>query len=234
MKPEGGAKILVIDDELEIRRMLRVALGPHGFNIIEAETGEEGLEKAAFARPELIILDMGLPDMDGLAVVEGLREWSNTPIIILSVREQESEKVAALDAGANDYVTKPFSMAELMARIRAALRALVPGQNAPVIRIGDLIMDLSKRLTTVRGQEVKLTPTEYELLKFLVVNNGKVITHKQLLDHIWGVEWRPDPQYLRVYIGQLRKKIEANPSNPEYIITEPGVGYRFATSDDID
>jgi two-component system KDP operon response regulator KdpE len=234
MKPEGGAKILVIDDELEIRRMLKVALGPHGFSIIEAETGGEGLEKAAFARPELIILDMGLPDMDGLQVVEGLREWSNTPIIILSVREQESEKVAALDAGANDYVTKPFSMAELMARIRAALRALVPGQNVPIIRIIDLEMDLAKRLTTVRGQEVKLTPTEYELLKFLVVNNGKVITHKQLLDHIWGSEWRPDPQYLRVYIGQLRKKIESNPSNPEYIITEPGVGYRFTTSDDID
>lgn len=230
---ESRAKILVIDDEQEIRKLLDVALGPHGFDVIEAAAGREGVQKAALQRPELIILDMGLPDIDGLEVVKAIREWSNVPIIILSVREQEAQKIAALDSGANDYVTKPFNMGELMARIRVALRSLVPGQSTPIIEAGALRMDLSKRLTTMDGKEIRLTPTEYELLRYLAVNAGMVLTHKQLLTQVWGSDFTPDIQYLRVYIGQLRKKIEPNPSDPRHIITEPGVGYRFETREDI-
>jgi two-component system KDP operon response regulator KdpE len=226
---DTGARILVIDDEPEIRKLLKVALGAHGFEILEASAGREGVEKTALEHPELIILDMGLPDMDGLDVVNEVREWSNVPIIILSVREKEAQKIVALDAGANDYVTKPFNMGELTARIRVALRNLVPGQADPVILVGELQMDLAKRRTTMAGKEIKLTPTEYEVLKFLAVNAGKVVTHKQLLAQVWGGDFSPDVQYLRVYIGQLRKKIEPNPSQPEYILTEPGVGYRLTT-----
>ncbi len=190
------------------------------------------MEKAAVERPELILLDMGLPDMDGLEVVTAVREWSTVPIIILSVREQESQKILALDAGANDYVTKPFNMGELTARIRVALRNLLPGQAAPVIDIGELQMDLAQRHTTMAGSELRLTPTEYEVLKYLAVNAGKVVTHKQLLVQVWGNDFSPDVQYLRVYIGQLRKKIEPDPSQPRYILTEPGVGYRLVTPKD--
>ncbi|HEY5527375.1 MAG TPA: response regulator transcription factor [Candidatus Anoxymicrobiaceae bacterium] len=227
--PESAARILVIDDEPEIRKLLRVALGAHGFHMLEAGSGREGLERAALDHPDLIILDMGLPDIDGLEVVKSLREWSTAPIIILSVREQEDQKIAALDAGASDYVTKPFNMGELMARIRVAFRNLVPQANTPIVEIGGLHMDLYARKTTVDGKEVRFTPTEYEVLKYLAINAGKVITHRQLLTHVWGADYTPDIQYLRVYIGQLRKKIEPNPSNPSYIITEPGVGYRLST-----
>ncbi len=231
MTPEtGGARILVIDDEPEIRRLLKVALSAHGYVVLEAEAGQKGIDRASLDHPDLIILDMGLPDVDGLEVVKAIREWSSVPIIILSVREREDDKVAALDAGANDYVTKPFGMDELTARIRAAFRALIPGENSPVLEVGDLWMDLSKRLTSVSGKEVSLTPTEYELLKYLATNADKVITHKQLLTRVWGVDFVPDIQYLRVYIGQLRKKIEPDPSRPIYILTEPGVGYRLAGS----
>jgi two-component system, OmpR family, KDP operon response regulator KdpE len=230
----AGARILVIDDEREIRKLLKVALGAHGFEIVEASAGREGVEKAALEHPELILLDMGLPDMDGLDVVNEVREWSSVPIIILSVREKEAQKIVALDAGANDYVTKPFNMGELMARIRVALRSLVPGQADPVIRVGELRMDLAKRRTTMAGEDVRLTPTEYEVLKFLAVNAGSVVTHKQLLAQVWGGDFSPDVQYLRVYIGQLRKKIEPNPSQPEYILTEPGVGYRLSTREELE
>jgi len=233
MTARSGAKILVIDDELEIRRLLRVALDAHDFVALEAETGREGVEKAAVESPDLVILDMGLPDVDGLEVIKSIREWSKVPIIILSVREQEDQKVGALDAGASDYVTKPFGMGELMARIRVALRALAPGQDTPIIDIGDLEMDLTKRRTTMGGQEVRLTPTEYELLKYLATNAGKVLTRRQLLEQVWGSDFTSDVQYLRVYIGQLRKKIEPDPSRPQYIITEPGVGYRLSAPGDL-
>jgi len=233
MTARSGAKILVIDDELEIRRLLRVALDAHDFVALEAETGREGVEKAAVESPDLVILDMGLPDVDGLEVIKSIREWSRVPIIILSVREQEDQKVGALDAGASDYVTKPFGMGELMARIRVALRALAPGHDEPVIEIGELAMDLTKRRTTMGGQEVRLTPTEYELLKYLATNSGKVLTRRQLLEQVWGPDFTSDVQYLRVYIGQLRKKIEPDPSRPQYIITEPGVGYRLSAPGDL-
>jgi two-component system KDP operon response regulator KdpE len=224
---DSGARILVIDDEPEIRKLLKVALGAHGFEVLEAATGREGIEKTALEKPEVVVLDLGLPDVDGQEVVEAIRGWSMVPIIILSVREQESDKITALDAGANDFVTKPFNMGELMARIRVALRHLVPGQNTPVIEIGELRMDLSGRLVTMGDEEVKLTRTEYELLKYLATNAGKVITHRQLLDEVWGPSYTQDTQYLRVYVGQLRKKIEPDPSQPRYIITEPGIGYRL-------
>jgi two-component system, OmpR family, KDP operon response regulator KdpE len=224
---ETGARILLIDDETEIRKMLKVALGAHGYELLEAQAGREGVERAALERPDLILLDMGLPDMDGVEVINAIREWSSVPIIILSVREQESQKILALDAGANDYVTKPFHMGELTARIRAALRALLPGHSDPVIEVGELRVDLAHRRTSIKGAEIRLTPTEYEVLKHLAVNAGKVLTHKQLLKQVWGDDFTPDVQYLRVYIGQLRKKIEPDPSQPRYILTEPGVGYRL-------
>jgi two-component system, OmpR family, KDP operon response regulator KdpE len=234
MTPPGdrGAKILVVDDEPEIRKLLRVALGAHGFEMLEAAGGREGIEKVALEMPDVVILDLGLPDIDGYQVVEAVREWSMVPIIILSVREQESDKIRALDAGANDYVTKPFNMGELMARIRVAIRHLVAGQSTPIVETGDLRMDLSSRQVTVRGHEVKLTPTEYELLKQLAIDSGKVLTRTQLLERVWGHDSTGDTQYLRVYIGQLRKKIEPDPSQPRYIITEPGVGYRLAVHDE--
>jgi len=231
MTPEkDGARILVIDDEPEIRRLLKVALTAHGYKVLEAETGQEGISRAAIDHPDIIILDLGLPDMDGLEVVKAVREWSSVPIIILSVREQDDQKVTTLDSGANDYVTKPFSMNELTARIRSALRTLVPGESLPVIKAGELEMDLSRRRTTVSGKEVKLTPTEYELLKHLAIKAGMVVTHKQLLTRVWGTDLIPDIQNLRVYINQVRKKIEPEPTRPIYILTEPRIGYRLADS----
>lgn len=228
---QDGARILVVDDEPEIRKLLEVALGAHGFEVITASTGREGIEQTALEKPDVVVLDLGLPDVDGQKVVESIRAWSMVPIIILSVREQESDKVRALDAGANDYVTKPFNMAELMARIRVALRHLVAGQTTPIVEAGELRIDLSSRLVTVSGREVNLTKTEYELLKNLAVNAGKVMTHRQLLELVWGPEYTSDTQYLRVYIGQLRKKLECDPSRPALIITEPAVGYRLVASD---
>lgn len=197
-----------------------------------AKTGRDGISKAALEHPDIIILDMGLPDIEGLDVIRTVREWSSTPIIILSVREREKDKITALDSGASDYVVKPFNMGELMARVRVALRSLVPGGDKPVIEAGRLSMDLSRRVTSIDGKEIKLTPTEYELLKLLATNAGKVVTQKQLLAHVWNTQSMENSQYLRVYISQLRKKIEVDPSNPRHLLTEPGVGYRLALPED--
>ncbi len=222
-----GMRILVVDDEKQIRKLLKVALTGYGYEVEEASCASEGLNKAITYKPDLIILDLGLPDKDGLEVLRIIREWSRVPVIILSVKEQENDKISALDAGADDYVTKPFSMGELLARIRAAMRhAAAPG-GEPVLLFDDLVVDLTIRRVTVEDAEVKLTPTEYELLKNLAVNAGKVLTHRQLLRAVWGISNEYDTHYLRVYIGQLRRKIEADPSRPRHIITEPGVGYRL-------
>ncbi len=226
-----GAKILVIDDEVEIRRLLKVGLTAHGYDFLEAANGQDGIYQAAMARPDMVILDMGLPDLEGLAVVSKIREWSQIPIIILSVRGQDNDKVNALDLGADDYLTKPFSISELMARIRVALRHQGNLKDEPVIQIADLWIDLSRRKVKVAGTDIHLTPTEYDLLKILVTNAGKVITHRQLLNSIWGNNGQEYAQYLRIYISQLRKKIERDPNQPKFILTEPGVGYRLAVLD---
>lgn len=222
-----GPRILIIDDEEQMRRLLQVALNAHGYDTALAGNGQEGLGIATVFHPDLVILDMSLPDLDGIQVVKSLRQWSQVPLIILSVREAENDKIAALDAGADDYVTKPFSMGELLARIRTALRHTAPVGDEPVLRFGDLIIDLAHRRVRLDEQEVKLTPTEYELLKLLAGHSGKVLTHGQILRAVWGPGYEKETHYLRVYIGQLRHKIENDPSRPEHIITEPAVGYRF-------
>ncbi len=225
--PYPQARILVIDDEPQIRHFLKVALRAHGFEMIEASLGQDGLNEAVMSKPDLIILDMGLPDMDGLEVLKRLREWSEVPVIILSVKEQESTKIAMLDAGAEDYVTKPFGMGELLARIRVALRRSSKETEEPIIELGDLRIDRAKRIVTVDEHPIKLTPTEYNLLKTLGSNPGRVFTNTQLLKVIWGPNYEHETHYLRVFVGQLRRKIEKNPSQPIHLITEPGVGYRL-------
>lgn len=219
-------RILVVDDEAPIRRYLRAALSAQGFNVYESASGEEALQAVLSHRPDIIILDLGLPDIDGIEVTRRLREWSQTPIIILSVREAEQDKIAALDAGADDYLTKPFGTGELLARMRVALRKQSSAANEPVFESKGLSVDFARRLVTVNGQEVQLTPTEYDLLKVLVTHAGKVITHRQLLRQVWG-DGYDDMHILRVNISNLRGKIEPDPSRPTYIHTEPGVGYRL-------
>lgn len=223
----NGPRILIIDDELQIRRFLRVALSSHGYVVKEVASGSEGLDDAIVFAPDIIVLDLGLPDIEGLEVIKQLREWSKTPIIVLSAKEQEQDKIAALDEGADDYVTKPFGMGELLARIRAALRHTIEAEEEPVLSFEDLVIDLAHRQVKVAAGEVKLTPTEYELLKNMALNAGKVLTHRYLLRTIWGPTYENDIQYLRVYVGQLRRKVERDPSRPVHIITEPGVGYRL-------
>ncbi|MDR3591741.1 MAG: response regulator transcription factor [Negativicutes bacterium] len=224
---DKGPRILVIDDEPQICRLLRVSLGAHGYDTSEAVNGLDGINRVAIFKPDLIILDLGLPDIDGKEVIRRLREWCQTPIIILTARGQEEEKVEALDAGADDYITKPFGVSELMARIRVLLRRTAHSEDEPVITCGDLSVDLAQRRVTVGGREVKLTPTEYDIIKLLAQHAGKVITHKHLLKTVWGNSLNEDTHYTRVFIGQLRKKIEDNPNQPRYIITESGVGYRL-------
>jgi two-component system KDP operon response regulator KdpE len=226
-----GARILVVDDEKQIRRMLRAALAGHGYDMAEASSGKEGLSQTAIFHPDLIILDLGLPDLDGIEVIKRLREWTGTPIIILSVREHEEDKIGALDAGADDYVTKPFSMGELLARLRVALRHTAKTEDEPILTFGELTLDIARRYVSIEGKEIKLTPTEYEILKYLAIRAGRVVTHGQLLRAVWGPNFQEETQYLRVYVGQLRRKIEADSSQPRYIITEPGVGYRLVTGD---
>jgi two-component system KDP operon response regulator KdpE len=230
MAPEG-ARILVIDDEHQIRRMLNVALSAHGYSLAEASSGKEGLSQASIFHPDLVVLDLGLPDLDGMEVISRLREWTQVPIIVLSVRERENDKIDALDAGADDYLTKPFSMGELLARIRVAIKHFAKSEDEPVLIFPDLTIDLARRIVLLLGQEVKLTPTEYEILKYLALHSGRVITHGQLLRAVWGPNYQGETHYLRVYIGQLRRKIEKNPTQPRYIMTEAGVGYRFISGE---
>jgi two-component system, OmpR family, KDP operon response regulator KdpE len=227
------ARVLIVDDEPQIRRFLRTSLAAHGYTILEAVNGQEALLRATDERPDVVILDLGLPDLDGMEIIRRVREWSKVPIIVLSVRGRESDKIAALDAGADDYVTKPFSMGELMARIRAALRNRMASEtDEPVFRTGGLEIDLAKRQVRVDGRDVKLTPNEYELLRVLVTNAGKVVTHQYLLREVWGPADLDQTHYVRVYVGQIRQKIETDSSQPRYILTEPGVGYRLVVSDE--
>lgn len=225
-----GLQILIVDDEVQIRRFLRISLVANGYHVHEAVTGDEAILKTAQLRPDLIILDLGLPDMDGLVVLNRLREWTKTPVIVLSVRDSDRDKVTALDAGADDYLTKPFSTEELLARLRTAQRHARPHQQEPIFVCGRLQVDLTRRLVTVNGDPVKLTPTEYALLRLMIQHAGKVLTHQQILREVWGREFINETHYLRVYFAQLRQKIEENPALPEIILTEPGVGYRLKSS----
>jgi two-component system KDP operon response regulator KdpE len=221
--------IVLIEDEPQIRRFLRATLGSQGYRLFEATTGADGLVEVASRQPDVVIVDLGLPDIDGLEVIRRLREWSTVPVIVLSAREQEADKVVALDLGADDYVSKPFGADELLARVRVALRhkAGVAHEEA-VFTTGELKVDLGRRRVFVRDQEVKLTPTEYRLLTTLVRSAGRVLTHRQLLREVWGPDQTEEAHYLRVYMAQLRRKIEADPARPRYLLTESGVGYRLA------
>lgn len=222
-----GLRILIIDDERAIRRFLQTTLKAHGYTIFEAENGQEGLTAVVQHRPDIVILDLGLPDMDGIEVTRRLREWTALPIIILSVQDQENQKIAALDAGADDYLTKPFSVGELMARLRATLRRTVQPSIEPVFEHQGLVVDMNRRLVMVGGKEISLTPTEYDLLRVLVTSAGKVLTHHQLLRQVWGMGYENESHLLRVNISNLRHKLEPDSTRPIHIITEPGVGYRF-------
>jgi two-component system KDP operon response regulator KdpE len=218
---------LVIDDEIQIRRLLRVCLEGNGYRVEEAATGQEGITMAAQHPPDIILLDLGLPDMDGVTVLKRLREWSPVPVVVLSVREREEDKVAALDNGADDYVTKPFGTAELLARLRVAQRHAAPAAENPLFRSGELEVDLTARVVKLKGRDVKLTATEYSLLRLFVQHAGKVLTHRQILKEVWGPNYLEQTHYLRVYIAHLREKLEADPSKPRLITTESGVGYRL-------
>jgi two-component system, OmpR family, KDP operon response regulator KdpE len=229
---DAGPSVLVIEDEPQMRRFLRSALEGHGYRVVEVGTAREGLAQAAGRNPDVILLDLGLPDGDGLDVTRRLREWAATPIIVLSARGFEQDKVRALDAGADDYLTKPFGIGELLARIRVALRhaATPPGELAdPVFTQGALTVDLARRQVFVGGSEVHLTPTEYRLLTLLVRHAGKVITQRQALKEVWGPNYASQTHYLRVYMAQLRHKLERDPARPRLLLTEPGVGYRLKT-----
>jgi two-component system KDP operon response regulator KdpE len=223
---QGG--ILIIDDEAQIRRLLRVSLTARGYAIHEAGSAAQGLELASTLSPDLVVLDLGLPDAEGLDVLLSLREWSTVPVVVLSVRDGEDKKVFALDHGADDYVTKPFSMGELAARIRLALRHRGNEPDHPSVRIGDVEIDFVKRVVAKSGDVVRLTPIEYDLLRVLAQNCGRVLTHKQLVQAVWGdLQVETASHYLRVYVGHLRKKLERDPTRPTLIVTEPGVGYRL-------
>jgi two-component system KDP operon response regulator KdpE len=223
-------RILVVEDEPQMQKFLRASLEAEGYRVLDAMTGKEGIELARTHNPDLVLLDLGLPDMDGLQVTTSLREWSAKPIIVISARGQEQDKIGALDAGADDYLTKPFGTGELLARIRVALRhssrAAEP-RAEPVVTVGELKCDLDRRQVFVGDREVHLTPNEYKLLAYLMKNAGKVLTHRQLLKEVWGPAYASQTHYLRVYMLQLRHKLESDPARPRYLVTEPGVGYRF-------
>ncbi len=228
---QPGALILAIEDDTQILRFLRTTLTSNGYKLVEATTGNEGLKQVAIRHPDVIILDLGLPDLDGLEVTRRLREWSSTPIIVVSAREKERDKVEALDAGADDYLTKPFGTAELLARIRVALRHSLKtmGVDDGLFEVGELRVDLVRRQVFVQETEVHLTPIEYKLLTSLIQHAGKVVTGRQLLKEVWGPAYMNESHYVRVYMGQLRHKLEADPTRPRYLITELGVGYRLKT-----
>jgi len=222
-------KVLAVDDEPQILRALRASLAARGHEVLTAPNGETALDTLATMEVDLVVLDLGLPGIDGLEVIRRLRSWSQVPVIVLSVREAQADKIAALDAGADDFVTKPFAMDELLARTRAVLRRIGPGTpESPVVRAGDLEVDLSHRAVTRAGEPVHLTPTEYALLELLVANPGKLLTHRFLLRKVWGDGYQDQSNYLRVYVAGLRKKLEEDPAAPVHILTEPGVGYRWA------
>jgi two-component system KDP operon response regulator KdpE len=225
--------ILVIDDEPHILRALRTILSAHHYKVTTAKNGEDGLAFAAVEKPDMVILDLGLPDIDGVTVCARLREWTDIPIIVLSVREGEREKVRALDNGADDYLVKPFGIDELLARIRVALRHLAKSQgfNQNVVVSGDITIDLIRHIVTKEGNEIKLTATEYKLLTYLAIHADRVLTHLNILDHVWGPEYLDNVEYLRVFMSQLRKKLETDPKHPKYIFSESGIGYRFITQE---
>jgi two-component system KDP operon response regulator KdpE len=230
-----SGRVLVVDDERQILRALNAGLRANGYDVETATDGESALAAAAIHPPNVLVLDLEMPGMDGIDVIRQLREWSSIPIIVLSAHAEERDKVQALDAGADDYLTKPFGMEELLARIRAALRRSASGDQAvPMLDFGRLKLDLTARVVTVDGAEVHLTPTEYDLLRVLATNAGKIMTHQMLLTRVWGPASEDSTNYLRVYINQLRRKIESEPSRPRYIVTDPGVGYRFRPSDNRD
>jgi two-component system, OmpR family, KDP operon response regulator KdpE len=224
--PETPVRLLVVDDERPIRRFLNASLSGQ-YVILEAASGQEALAATVTGRPDAIILDLGLPDMDGVEVTRRLREWTQIPIIVVSVREQDDDKITALDAGADDYLTKPFSIGELTARLRAALRRTAPPETQPVFQADGLKVDLARRDVSVNGQPVNLTPTEYDILRVLIKHAGKVLTHQQLGHAVWDTGYEPDAHLLRVNVSNLRRKLETDPSRPRYILTEPGVGYRL-------
>ena len=224
----AATRVLVVDDEPQILRFLRASLAASGFEVVEAQTGAEALQRAVADAPEIVLLDLGLPDMDGKAVIKSLREWSEVPIVVLSARAREAEKVEALDLGADDYINKPFGIGELLARLRAALRHRLRRQgDTPVVKAGDLRIDIARRRVTRGEAEIKLTPKEFDLLRILALNAGKVVTHRQLLQEVWGPAHLDDTAYLRVFIGQLRRKIDADDGTASLIENAAGVGYRL-------
>jgi two-component system KDP operon response regulator KdpE len=225
-------RVLVVDDELPMRRTLDIGLRARGFEVDLAATGEQALELAARHHPDAVILDLGLPGIDGIEVAQALRGWSTVPIIVLSARGAEAVKVAALDAGADDYVTKPFGMDELLARLRASLRRARPAEELPVVTTGHFSVDLAAKIVTTPAGEIRLTPTEWHILEILVRQRGRLVTQTQLLKEVWGPDHEGETHYLRIYLSQLRRKLEPDPSHPRYFITEPGMGYRFMDPDD--
>ena len=231
---EAMTRVLVVDDEPQIRKFLRLGLQGHGYAVLEAANAGDALRVAVAEQPELVVLDLGLPDREGFEVLSALREWSRVPVLVLSVRSREGEKVRAFDLGADDYVVKPFGMPELLARIKAALRRRVAAAvGEPLFRVGGLEVDLARRIVRVDDLEVRLSPKQYRLLQVLVSNAGKVVTHRQLLSEVWGAAHRDDIQYLRVFVRKLRSRIEAEPARPRYLLTELGVGYRLRTPDQL-
>ena len=226
------SRVLVVDDEPQIRRTLAINLRAVGYQVDLAATGEEALKAAADQPPDVVILDLGLPGISGLQVIQGLRGWTRTPIIVLSVREREADKVAALDAGADDYVTKPFGINELLARLRAAVRRATPtDEPIPVVQTPDFRVDLAAKQITRNGREVRLTPTEWQLVELLVRHPGRLVSQRQLLQEVWGPKYREETNYLRLFIAQIRRKLEPDPAHPRYFLTEPGMGYRFQPKD---